>query len=104
MASFLLQKRRYYKIYQIFRTRKNIIKDYYEINKEKSKELEEVFGQIKLKITFNKKPRSLRDGKLYTISNDCFTIYDDKFYNKIYEIKFEENTGITSAIQLDNKD
>ena len=83
---------------------KDSIEDYYEINNEKSKELEKVFGQIKLKINFNSKPRTLRDGKLYTILNDCFTIYDDKFYNKIYEIKFEDNIGITTAIILDNKD
>ena len=41
---------------------------------------------------------------MYTISQGCFTVYDNRFFNKLYEIKFEENYNITKAIQLDNKD
>ena len=77
---------------------------YYQIDNEKKKELEKVFKEIKLKIIFNSQPRILRDGKFYTISNGVFTIYDEKFFKKIIEIKFEANVKIFSAIQLDNKD
>ena len=71
---------------------------------EKNKEIEQKFKQIKLKINFNSKPNILRDGKFYTISNGCCTIYNEKLFNKLYEIKFEENINATFAIQLDNKD
>ena len=81
------------------------IKDkYYQLNSEKIKEIEQKFKQIKLKANFNSKPKILRDGKFYTISQGYFTIYNDKYLNKLYEIKLEENKNITSAIQLDNKD
>ena len=77
---------------------------YYQIDDTKNKELEKIFSQVKLKINFDSNPRIFRDGKLYTISENCFTVYSDKFYNKLFEIKFEENTDISSAIELDNKD
>ena len=77
---------------------------YYKINEDKSKELESVFGQVKLKIKFSSKPSLLRDGKFYTISENNFIIYNDKLFNKLYEIKFKENEEIISIIQLDNKD
>ena len=76
----------------------------YQIDEEKNKELEKTFKQIKLKINFDSKPKILRDGKFYTFSKGNFCIYDDKFYNKLYEIKLEENFNFISAIQLDNKD
>ena len=77
---------------------------YYQIDNTKNEELEEIFNQIKLKINFTSKPRILRNGKFYTISQGCFTMYDNKLYNKSLEIKFEEKTNIISAIELDNKD
>ena len=77
---------------------------YYQINSEKTKELVQKFKQTKLKVNFNCVPKILRDGKLYTISQGCLTVYDNRFFNKLYEIKFEENYNITKAIQLDNKD
>ena len=77
---------------------------YYQFNSEKNKELEQKFKQINLKLNFNCVPKILRDGKFYTISQGCFTVYDDRFFNKQYEIIFEEVYNITSAIQLDNKD
>jgi len=76
---------------------------YYQINNEKSIELEQIFKQIKLKIKFGSIP-IIRDGKFYTISKGVFTMYNDKFYNKLYEIKFSLEIKIESAIQLDNKD
>ena len=74
---------------------------YYQFNSEKNKELEQKFKQINLKLNFNCVPKILRDGKFYTISQGCFTLYDNRFFNKLYEIKFEEFYKITSAIQLD---
>ena len=83
---------------------KKSLEKYYKINNEKEKELEEKFKQMKLRVNFNSNPKILRDGMFYTISQGCFTVYNEKHFNKLYEIKFEENYGITSAIQLDNKD
>ena len=77
---------------------------YYQIDDNKNKELEKIFNQIKLKVNFNSEPRILRNGKFYTISQGYFTMYSDKFYKKLFEIKFEENDKISSAIELDNND
>ena len=77
---------------------------YYQFKSEKTLELEQKFKQVKLKVNFNSVPKILRDGKFYTISQGCFTLYDNRFFNKLYEIKFEEKYNIISAIQLDNKD
>ena len=76
----------------------------YKINNEKAKELETIFKQIKLKINFDSKPKILRDGKFYTISQGSLFIYDNRFFNKLYEIKLENNCNYTSVIQLDNED
>ena len=59
---------------------------------------------MELKVNSDCDPKILRDGKFYTISQGCFTIYDDKLLNKLYEIKLEENFNVISVIQLDNKD
>ena len=83
---------------------KESLEKYYTLKSEKTKELEDKLNQMKLKVNFNSKPKILGNGKLYTISRRCFTLYDDKFFNKLYEIQFEDNYNITSAIQLDNKD
>ena len=99
-----LEYKSFYRCYNIWRMKYNKEKEYYQFNKEKTKELEQKFKQIKLKVNFNCLPKILRDGKFYTISQECFTVYDNRFFNKLYEIKFEENYYITSAIQLDNKD
>ena len=77
---------------------------YYKINNEKTKELYQKFNQVKLKLNFEAVPKILKDGKFFTIFNGRFTLYDDKFLKKLYEIKFEANYNITSVIQLDNKD
>ena len=99
-----LEYKSFYRCYNIWRMKYNKEKEYYQFNNEKTKELEQKFKQIKLKVNFNCVPKILRDGKFYTISQECFTVYDNRFFNKLYEIKFEENYYITSAIQLDNKD
>ena len=77
---------------------------YFQIDNEKNKEIEHIFNQLKLKIIFPSKPNILRDGKFYTISNGCFTIYKEKLFKKLYEININFNIDIISAIKLDNKD
>ena len=76
----------------------------YEINKEKEKELESKFKQLKLKIIFDSVAGILRDEKFFTISQGNFIIYDNRFFNKLYEIKLDNNYVYTSVIQLDNQD
>ena len=50
------------------------------------------------------KPELLRDGKIYTLLNNIVKIYDNQYFQKLYEIKFENQCKIKSLIQLDNKD
>ena len=76
---------------------------YYKIDEQKAKELESVFKQAKLRINLNEKPKVLKDGVLWT-SKESFIIYESKFFKKQFEIKFENDCDITSAIELDNKD
>ena len=76
----------------------------YKIDNEKTKELESKFNQIKLKIIFDSKPSILRDGKFYTIFKGILSIYDNKFFNKLHEIKLGNYYDYTSVIQSDNQD
>ena len=64
--------------------------DIYDIDNKKSKELESTFKQLKLKVYFKDEPKILKDGKFYTISQGCFIMYDDKLFNKLYEINFDK--------------
>ena len=80
------------------------LKLYYKIDNEKAKELESTFKQYKLRIQFDSEPGVLRDYKLYSSTKTSFTIYDNKLFNKIIEIKFESPTEVISAIQLINND
>ena len=77
---------------------------YYKINNEKAKELETLFKHTKLKINSDSKPKILRDGKFYTISQGILYIYDNRFLKKLHKIKLENNSDYTSVIQLDNQD
>ena len=44
-----------------------------------------------MKLNFKSRPGVLRrDGNFYTISEGYFTMYDNKFYNKLLEIKFKK--------------
>ena len=84
---------------------KNECLNIYDVDNKKSKEIESTFKQLKLKVYFKDEPKILRDGKFYTISQGCFIMYDDKLFNKLYEIKFDnDNNNKSSAIQLDNND
>ena len=87
---------------EIFKLKKGNYEKYYKIDEQKSKELELVFKQIKLIIKFKSKLKLLRDGLFYTIYKGNFTIYNNKTFNKLYEIKFGEKCN--SVILLDNKD
>ena len=77
---------------------------YYKIDNQKTKELESVFKQSKLKINLIQLPKVLKDGVLWTSSKKSFIMYDSKFFRKISEILFENECNIASAIELDNKD
>ena len=58
-----------------------------------------------MKLNFKSRPGVLRrDGNFYTISEGYFTMYDNKFYNKLLEIEFKKKDNIIQAIKLDNKD
>ena len=84
---------------------KNECLNIYDVDNKKSKEIESTFKQLKLKVYFKDEPKILRDGKFYTISQGCFIMYDDKLFNKLYEIKFDnDNNNKSTAIQLDNND
>ena len=75
---------------------------YKKIDNQKMKELVSAFNQITLKVIFNGKPKILREGIFYTLSDSCFKMYDSEYFKKLLEIKF--NSLIISAIQLDNND
>ena len=75
---------------------------YKKIDNQKMKELVSAFNQITLKVIFNGEPKILREGIFYTLSDNCFKMYDSKYFKKLLEIKF--NSLIISAIQLDNND
>ena len=74
---------------------------YFQIDKQKNKELEQIFNREKVKLNFNSVPKVLSNGKIYTYEFKCFTLYNNKL-NKELEIKFEEK--IISVDELDNKD
>ena len=77
---------------------------YYNIDERKRKELDSVFKQIKLIIFFSSRPKILNDERLYTFSKGKFVIYNNKFFNKLLEIKFGKEYIFRAIIQLDNKD
>ena len=85
-------------INNIIQYRKESMELYYKIDIQKGKELESTFKQIKLKINFISNPKILRNGKFYAFSHVCFIIYNYKFYNKLYEIKLDENLAFKSVI------
>ena len=72
-----------------------------EIDEQKIREIEKVFKNSKLKVYLSN-PINLENGNICSISKDTLKIYENKYFNKLYQIK----TGIKilSVIQLDNKD
>ena len=77
---------------------------YNKKNAQKIKELESAFNQMKLEVKFNAKAKFLRDGIIYTLSKNGFTMYDNKIFNKLLEIKFPPLKIPISVIQLENND
>ena len=77
---------------------------YYNINEQKSQEIDVIFKQIKLKINFDSYPKLLIDEIFYTFSEGNFAIYNGKFFNKSLYLKPEKEYKINSMILLDNKD
>ena len=77
---------------------------HYKIDNQKKEELESTFGQIKLKINLSGKTKALTEGKLITLSEKGFIIYDSKFFKKINEIKFEQPNWPEFGVELDNGD
>ena len=75
---------------------------YKKIDNQKMKELVSAFNQITLKVIFNGEPKILREGIFYTLSDNCFKMYDSKYFKKLLEIK--SHSLIISAILLDNND
>jgi len=84
--------------------KKKSLELYYKIDYQKSKELKSAFNQLTLKVKFDDTPYILRNGILYTLSKVGFIMYENKFFKKLLEIKFEPLINPISAIQLDNND
>ena len=49
-------------------------------------------------------PHNLGKGKIYSILNNKCLIYDNKYFNKLFELEFEDKNEIKSLIELDNND
>ena len=77
---------------------------YYNIDENKSKELDSIFKQIKLKVVFNSSPKMLNNEIFYTYSEGKFDIYNNKNIKKLFELNFEKKYKFKQVIQLDNKD
>ena len=84
--------------------KKKSLELYYKIDNQIIEELKSAFNQLTLKAKFDGKPKILREGILYTLSNSSFIMYDNKFFKKSLEIKFDPSILPISAIQLDNND
>ena len=80
------------------------LNSHYSIDNQKNKELESVFGQIKLKIKLSGKLKILSEGKIIALSKGGFTIFDTTLFKKQTEIKFEKQVQSHLAIELDNGD
>ena len=80
------------------------LKLYYRIDEEKNKELESTFKESKLNIK-SKNLIKLGKGKFIQIKEGEFIIYENKYFNKLFNIKIEKDFDkIYSIIELDNKD
>ena len=76
---------------------------FYKIEKDKILELEKIFGSSTLKVHLIE-PQQLGKGKMGSISEKKFIIYETTTFNKLYEIPFENTKQIRSVIELDNND
>lgn len=76
---------------------------YYKLEEEKKLELEKIFVSSKLKVYLSD-PQILGKGKMYSISEKVFKIYESFTFIKLYEIPFENTKQIRAVIELDNND
>ena len=79
------------------------LKSFYKIDETKNQELEKYFKISKLKVNLCN-IQFLGNGQICGKVDNKYIIYDDKYFNKLYEIQFESKDNIESIIQLDNKD
>ena len=80
------------------------LKLYYRIDEGKNKELESTFKESKLNIK-SKNLIKLGKGKFIQIREGEFIIYENKCFNKLFNIKIEKDFDkILSIIELDNND
>ena len=84
--------------------KENCLKKYYKINNQKMIELEKTFKISKLKVYLHK-IINLGNDKICGISRnkECI-IYENKYFNKLFEIKIDNLYNINSIIELDNND
>ena len=84
--------------------KKGCLKNYYKIDNKKMKELEKTFKIPKLKV-YLVKVINLGNGKICGIpKNKKCIIYENKYFNKLFEIKIDNLNNINSVIELDNND
>ena len=79
------------------------LKLFYKIDEKNKKELKDTFNSSKLKVNLNN-AQILINGKICGISENKCIIYDNKYFNKLYEIEIEKTYNIRSVIELDNND
>ena len=74
---------------------------YYKIDEQKMKDLRNTFITSKLKV-YLKNPIILENGNICSILEHKIKIYENKYFNLLYEIKIENK--VEDIIQLENKD
>ena len=80
------------------------LKLYYRIDEGKNKELESIFKTPKLNLK-SQNLIKLGKGKFIERVNDEFIIYENNYFNKLFNIKIEKNFDrFLSVIELDNND
>ena len=73
------------------------LKSYYKIDETKNQELEKYFKISKLKVSLCN-IQFLGNGQICGKVDNKYIIYDDKYFNKLYEIQFESKDNIESII------
>ena len=79
------------------------IKSYYKISEKKNQELEAFFKTPKLKV-YLCNPIFIGKGKIGKSTENKFIIYENNYFNKLYELKLYNIKKVTSVIELDNND
>ena len=87
---------------EIEKIKEKSLKTHYKIDNQKINELEKTFKSSKSKVVL-KEPINLQNGNICSISGKKIILYENKNFNKLFEIKTSKNE-ISSVIQLDNND